>query len=462
MTRGSWLALPRLDAHGRALPMVLALWAAMTAILLGCIAVYGHDVPLSEDWDMVPALVGRQPDLLGWLWAQNNEHRLPLQKAVYLFLLKISGGDFRVGMLADTLMLSGLCLAMILTARRLRGGQTRLADAFFPLVLLHPGHMENLIWGWEIQFVISTGLVILWLLIIIRETWPLPPKIALGAGSLLLLLPLCGANGVIFTPFAAFWLATGTALFCRETAARWIVPFHIACVAVSIALAGLYIAEYEQDLAHPNPGFWPTVLTGIRFVGIAIGPAGAGTVPPKLFSGILFCSITFILLALTIIPLRIGLRRARGAERFRLYGLLIFAAAMAALVVAIAWGRAGWVPRFGIPDRYALFSVPGLCAAYFAWILYGPELLRDRIAVAFAAASLAALPLNLREGNWWRWWYAKNMTAFEQDLAAGLPWRELGDRHYDFLLHWNRDALVERMQMLHNAKIGPLGRAEPR
>src|SRR5438309_3316190 len=58
--------------------------------------------------------------------------------------LKISGGDFRIGMVANTLMLAGLCLAMILTARRIRGGQTRLADAFFPLALLHLGHWENM------------------------------------------------------------------------------------------------------------------------------------------------------------------------------------------------------------------------------------------------------------------------------------------------------------------------------
>jgi hypothetical protein len=46
----------------------------------------------------------------------------------------------RIAMIANTLMLGMLCLAMILTARRLRGGQTRLADAFFPLVYLHLGH----------------------------------------------------------------------------------------------------------------------------------------------------------------------------------------------------------------------------------------------------------------------------------------------------------------------------------
>jgi hypothetical protein len=149
----------RKGSDDRVLIGVISLWAGMTIIVLGCIGISGRDVPLSEDWHMVPALVRQQPNLLEWLWAQNNEHRLPLQKAVYLILLKIGGGDFRIGALANALLLAGVCLAMVLTARRLRGGRSQLADAFFPLTLLHIGHLENLIWGWAIQFVISSILV---------------------------------------------------------------------------------------------------------------------------------------------------------------------------------------------------------------------------------------------------------------------------------------------------------------
>jgi hypothetical protein len=71
---------------------VLGLWAVMTIAVLECIAVSGRNMPLSEDWGMVAPLVGQEPNLPEWLWAQNNEHRLPLQKTVYLGLLKISGG----------------------------------------------------------------------------------------------------------------------------------------------------------------------------------------------------------------------------------------------------------------------------------------------------------------------------------------------------------------------------------
>src|SRR3974377_2061832 len=88
-----------------ALTGVLALWAALVSVVLCCIAVYGRNVPLAEDWEMVQAQTGQEPNLLEWLWAQNNEQRLPLQKAVYLVLLKASGGDFRIGMIANTLML---------------------------------------------------------------------------------------------------------------------------------------------------------------------------------------------------------------------------------------------------------------------------------------------------------------------------------------------------------------------
>src|SRR5260370_30956828 len=137
-----------------ALTSVLALWAGMVSVVVCCIAVYGCNVPLAEDWDMDPSLIGQEPNLLEWLWAQNNEHRLPLQNAVYLVLLKASGGDFRIGMIANTLMLGGLSLAMILTARRLRGGATRRADAVFPMPRLHFPHWAHQVLGCETPLLI--------------------------------------------------------------------------------------------------------------------------------------------------------------------------------------------------------------------------------------------------------------------------------------------------------------------
>lgn len=434
---------------------VLAVWAAMVVTMLSWIAIYASNVPWREDWVMVPALVGKEPHLLEWLWAQTMEHRTPLQRAVYLILLRASD-DFRIGMIANTLTLGGLCLAMILMARRLRGGQTRLADAFFPLVFLHLGHLENIFLGWQIQFVISTSLACVWLLIIVGGRWPLSPKVAAAAGLTLVLLPLSGGNGMIFTPFVALWLAADTLLYRRDMTARWIVPFQSACVIVSIALAGLYFVGYERP-TPPNPGVADTMIAAARFIGLALGPVGGGTgrVFPASVMGVLFCGVACLLWASGIIPLRRGLRSIRSTERFRVFGLPIFATAMGALVLLIAWGRAGWVPLYGMPPRYALLSVPGLCAVYFAWILYGPETTRNRVAITFAMAVLLALPFNLRAGLGYRDAYVTGMHAFEQDLADGLSWRELGERHQQFLFGWDHDGLLRGMRMLHEAKSDP-------
>jgi hypothetical protein len=57
--------------------MVYGTCASMLAGVLVAIALWGRNLPLSEDWLMVAPLTRHEPDLLGWLWSQNNEHRLP-------------------------------------------------------------------------------------------------------------------------------------------------------------------------------------------------------------------------------------------------------------------------------------------------------------------------------------------------------------------------------------------------
>lgn len=111
--------------------LVIATLACVGFALL-LIALYGRNIPLAEDWTMVPALTGNEPHFWQWLWSQNNEHRVPLPRALYLILLTITGGDFRVGMVFNVFLLGILALAMLWTSRYLRGGQSKLVDLFFP------------------------------------------------------------------------------------------------------------------------------------------------------------------------------------------------------------------------------------------------------------------------------------------------------------------------------------------
>jgi len=74
-------------------------------------------------------LTGNEPDLSGWLWAQNNEHRIPLPKLILLGLFKMTKGDFRAGMFFNAIALGVLAIFMVLAARHLRG-KTKFSDAF--------------------------------------------------------------------------------------------------------------------------------------------------------------------------------------------------------------------------------------------------------------------------------------------------------------------------------------------
>ena len=70
--------------------------------------------------------------------------------------------DFRAGMLLQIAMVSALCLGLMRLAANLRGRHDW-ADLFFPISLLHVGHWENYLLGYQIRFtlflVFASGLV---------------------------------------------------------------------------------------------------------------------------------------------------------------------------------------------------------------------------------------------------------------------------------------------------------------
>jgi hypothetical protein len=158
-------------------------------------------------------------------------------------------------------------------------------------------------------------------------------------------------------------------------------------------------------------------------------------------------------LSLLVVPFR----RMKDAEWPRRLGLLVFLGAGLALSLAMGWGRSGAPPqpRWGLPIRCALFMVPLLCAAYFAWTLYGPARLRTRVAWALLALAVVLVPFNVREGFLWRDWYVQEADKVLGDIEAGVPLAAIAERHQPFLLHWNRDFLVSRLEMLHASGMGP-------
>jgi hypothetical protein len=442
---------------------VWATLAVMTVVALACIARYGRNVPLAEDWLLVPPLTGHEPNLASWLWAQNNEHRLPLPRLILLGLLEATH-DFRSGMVLNVLSLAGLAAAMILTARYLRDGQTRASDAFFPVALLHLGDWENLVWGWQFQFVSSAVLMCAMMLSIARMRGTPTLRQCAVAAACLVLLPLTGASGLVFALALAPWAAWVGLTQLRAARAADESPARgtllVASAIIAPVLVGVYFIGYVKPWWNPpNPGRLQSLKTTLRFLALAWGGAARD-------AWTLAIVAIVVVLAVTMGVLLLAFARARGAERQRAFGLVSFAGGCAVLAGAIGWGRAANDVVSGLPMRYVLFALPALCATYFIWELYGPVASRGWVQRALCAAMIALLPFNTREGFGvpgrydigWRGWYVTGMRSVEKDIDDGVPRLEMASRHREFLMHWDEQKLAAGMRMLHDARIGPFAR----
>jgi len=439
------------SAAWRVSALVWVVWATMLLVVLACIAKYGPDIPRAEDWLLVPPLTGNEPSLIKWLWEQNSEHRLPLPRLAYLGLLKLTGGDFRSGMVFDTLLMAALAGAMILVARRLRG-RSSYADAFFPIAFLNLGHWDNLIWSWQIQFVLSIFFASVLLLIIVTQGTELAPGPAAIAGGCLVALPLCGANGLVLGPGLAAWLGYAALRAWRggQPEGRTTAIVLSASVGIALVLTGLYFVGYERATwPPPSPSVGATLQTGAQFLAMAFGPGAAASWRASV-------AITFAALFATLALLVVQAWGGDDRERRRALGLLCFVAAMLTLALAIGWGRAGRVPTTArLSRRYALLAVPFLCAVYFAWELYGRRRWATFVQTGLLVVACVLVPSNTLRGLEARDWVRAGMDAVRRDIATGMPRSLLAERHGPFLLHWDGQRLAAGMRMLGEAGFEP-------
>src|SRR5262249_44937095 len=157
------------------------------------------------------------------------EHRLPLNRLVLVTLMRLSGNDFRSGMLGSVAVL-GASTAYLLASIRQARGHLRFTDAALPVLLMGPVHHANLLWTWQIEFALSAGLRLVVLGALIRSPSGLRFVDCLVGGLALALLPLTGLNGVGLVPAIGVGLLVG-AIFSRD---RRVLA--LALVAIVLAL----------------------------------------------------------------------------------------------------------------------------------------------------------------------------------------------------------------------------------
>src|SRR5262249_40229239 len=145
--------------------------------------------------------------------------------------------------------------------------------------------------------------------------------------------------------------------------------------------------------------------------------------------------------------------RKYPGDRLRLGGLLCFFGAMAAMTMAVGWGRAGFGPFAGFAPRYALLALPLLVAAYFTWMLSADR--SARLAqLSLCVAMAAFLYLDTLDGKAHGEDRRELVGYMKKDLQSGGTPLGLAQRHY-VVLYPLGEITIPGLELLQQARMGP-------
>ncbi|HEV3119729.1 MAG TPA: hypothetical protein VGY58_21905 [Gemmataceae bacterium] len=423
---------------------VWGIWAGLVVAALLFVRHFGINLPQWDDYgELVPVLVGEKHITLKYLWSQHNEHRIVIPRLLQWGLTRLGGGNFVGGMFFDVLACALLAAGLMCLARS-RRGELIYADAFFPVLLLHWGHWGSFLQSDTTGNVLSTVLACMILGIMVQQPKALPLGRAGLVGLSLLLLPLCGANGLVIVPLLAAWLAYAGIRRWRLPAphARRNGAAMMALAAAAFAEVVLYFVNFSHGPAH-SERFSATLgaageflANGLGYATLMVWPSSGFLVLGALLSSVAVLATTWY---------------RRPEQRFRAAGLLAFIATMLVLALALGWGRAAL--GGGFAPRYVILACPVFCALYFVWELYGPRRIRGLLPMCLFVIVALLTPWNYQHGLGHAQQVGALARAFRKDLRHGVPPAELARRH-PFLCP-DVPVLTRHLEKLIQRGIGP-------
>jgi hypothetical protein len=432
---------------------VWSAWGIMLIVAFIYVARFGPDVPLWDDYAVIPQLSGVQPVTPQWLWSQHSEHRIPLARLILLGTFQMTGANPRAVMFLIVGLLALVAGLLIVAARKALGG-SGYSDAFLPIVLLNLGHHENFLWAIQVTYVLPVVLLGIVMALIVRSAHGPGPGGLIVASICLALMPLCNAGGLAFIPAMSLWL-WWLAFFSTKPAANSGHPQPpsrsrtlsiLALSAPAVVLSVLYFKGYEAPKHHAAPG-GPAAAAraSVQFLAMALGRPGVVLWPWSgfLVLGLLAGSAGVLAWAWA----------TRSAERARVVGLACILGAVVSLALGTGWGRSGQDLLAGLQPRYTTLAAPALLVAYFVFACHGPRCTRELVPMALFAGSCVLLWPNTADALSAGRKSGVQAAAFDRDLASGTPLFRLVRRYTPFL-HPSQEALHESLGMLRQAGIG--------
>lgn len=401
---------------------VIAAWAAMTAWAFVYVARYASPIPFMDDMELAGALLPDSHLTWAWFWAPANEHRIVVPRLLYMLGLWTTE-DFRSGMHVQVIVQSLTALFLVLAAWRLRG-RASLADAFFPLLLLHWGNAENFLLGMQITIAVPIALVAAFVVLALRRPGAPGHGSAILMALCVLLLPLNGGFGLMQIPPLVAWMLVAWWTLRRSSVAEERATARV--FAAAVVATGLLVAYYFvgfQFPAHTSRTHepWPIFRTAVQFLSLNLGPiAERERVLAPL--GVLGFACLAALAALSAWKDR--------DERLRIAAVIAGLAAACSIACAIGVARAPTGASAGVANRYVILPTALWITAFLALCRYGPRKLA-LAAQSLACIALAALlPYDARYGAWYGERHHGSATALAESVRAGFPYEDVVEQNW--------------------------------
>ncbi len=226
----------------------------------------------------------------------------------------------------------------------------------------------------------------------------------------------------------------------------------LAFAGAALLLVGLYFVHLQRA-PYPRSGVWSQFRVGSQFLSLMCGLVAEDLWP--------YSAVGVVALTLISATFLVRAWFHRPGDRARTLGLFLFLGSMALLAMGIAWGRA-WIedfmgPKVGFSPRYVSLALPLLVCLYYVWLVL-PRSDGNLIHLVLFTVLCAGFYVNVRRAYTFAHERHQPLCAFERDLAAGTPSRELAERYNrQFIVFPLRppEFLEKYLYRLHQAGIRP-------
>ena len=247
-------------------------------------------VPHWDEWSLFDHLAQGGGWSVAWLWAQHNEHRIFVTKLFFLIDVELFHGTQEF-LLISIFLVQLLQVALLSRSLRmlggLRGSAWRAGTGLIAYCILSPTQYENLVWGFQLQFVV-------------------PAAMATLAVLSLLLYQRGGKGGCLAISFVAATIATWSlangmllwpllvivALWLNMKPATW-----MALLAAGLCNIALYFYRYHRPspkMALPILSLGERVRYAVVYLGSTFVRHSSGTVA-LVAGGLGICAALFVL-----------------------------------------------------------------------------------------------------------------------------------------------------------------------